>query len=50
MKTLIELFDERPLENMLATEMFRPERTIFVCSREAADNKTLKRKMRHSVA
>ncbi len=46
MRTLIELFDERPLENMLATEMFRPERTIFVCSREAAENRTLKRKMR----
>ena len=46
MRTLIERFDERPLENMLATEMFRPERTIFVCSREAAENRTLKRKMR----
>ena len=50
MKALIELFDERPLENMLATEMFRPERTIFVCSKEAADNRILKRKMRAYLA
>ena len=34
MKTLIELYDERPLENVLATEVFRPERTIFLASEE----------------
>ena len=31
MKTLIELYDERPIENILATEVFRPERTVFLC-------------------
>lgn len=31
MKTLIELFDDRPIENVLATEIFRPEETIFLC-------------------
>ena len=38
MKTLIELYDERPIENVLATEVFKPERTVFLCPRaEAAD-------------
>ena len=41
MKTLIELYDERPLDNVLATEMFHPEETIFVCPPEIARNKTL---------
>ena len=31
MKTLIELYDERPIENVLGTEVFRPERTVFLC-------------------
>ena len=31
MKTLIELYDERPIENVLATEMFHPEETILIC-------------------
>jgi len=31
MKTLIELYDERPLENVLSTEIFRPERTVYIC-------------------
>lgn len=31
MKTLIELYDERPLENVLSSEVFRPECTVFVC-------------------
>ncbi len=47
METLIELYDSRPLENVLATEMFRPVRTVFVCPREIADNKTQKRKIRN---
>ncbi len=41
MKTLIELYDERPLDNVLATEMFHPEETIFVCPPEIARNKSL---------
>ena len=46
MKTLIELYDERPLENVLGTEMFRPERTVFICPPEVAQNATLKRQLR----
>ena len=36
MKTLIELYDERPLENVLSTEVFRPQRTVFICPPEVA--------------
>ena len=39
MKTLIELYDERPLENVLATEVFRPERTVYLCPQEIAQDK-----------
>ena len=42
MKTLIELFDERPIENVLSTEMFHPETTVFLCPGETAQNKELK--------
>lgn len=45
MKTLIELYDERPLLNVLCTEMFRPERTVFVCPPDVARNKHLQQKM-----
>ena len=31
MQTLIELYDERPIHNVLGTETFRPERTVFLC-------------------
>ena len=46
METLIELYDNRPLENVLATEMFRPQRTVFVCPEEITDNKEHKRKIK----
>lgn len=46
MKTLIELYDERPLENVLATEMFRPERTVFLCPQEVVQDKVRQRKLR----
>lgn len=46
MKTLIELYDERPLLNVLCTEMFRPERTVFVCPPNVASNKHVQQKMR----
>ncbi len=42
MKTLIELYDERPIENVLGTEMFWPEETIFICPPEVAEDQTLK--------
>ena len=31
MKTLIELYDERPFENVLATQVFKPQTTVYVC-------------------
>ena len=31
MDTLIELYDERAIENVLAADMFRPQRIIFLC-------------------
>ena len=46
MKTLIELYDERPIENVLATEVFRPERTVFLCPAEAAHDKVMQEKLR----
>ncbi len=46
MKTLIELYDERPVENVLAPEVFRPERTVFLCPAEVAQNKKIHRIIR----
>ncbi len=31
MKTLIELYDERPIENVLSAEIFKPERIVYIC-------------------
>ena len=45
MKTLIELYDERPVENVLASEMFRPERTIILCPPDIAQNKNFRQKL-----
>ena len=42
MKTLIELYDSRPLENILATEVFRPERTVFLAPAEIAADRALR--------
>ncbi|MCR4886150.1 MAG: hypothetical protein K5919_04465 [Clostridiales bacterium] len=46
MKTLIELYDERPIENVLATEMFRPEETVLVCPPEIAGNHAFRRALK----
>lgn len=46
METLIELFDERPLENVLAAEIFRPQRVVYICPESAARDQTLQKKMR----
>ena len=32
MKTLIELYDERPLENVLAVEALKPKHVIYICA------------------
>ena len=41
MRTLIELYDERPLENILSTQVFAPERTVFICPPEIAGSKSV---------
>lgn len=46
MKTLIELFDERPLENVIGTEMFTPEKTVYICPHNVIINKTIQHKLR----
>ncbi len=43
MKTLIELYDdERPIENVLATEVFGPEETVYICPPEVMQDRALK--------
>ena len=39
MNTLIELYDERAIENVLAADMFRPRRIIFLCPTEVAQSR-----------
>lgn len=46
MKTLIELYDERPIENVLASEVFKPQRTVFLCPPEVAQSKLTQEKLR----
>lgn len=49
MKTLIEMFDLRPVENILATEVFRPLRTVFLCPPEVAEQKEAERRIREYI-
>lgn len=46
METLIELFDRRPLENILGAEMFRPRRIVYICPEFVARGAALHRRMR----
>ena len=46
MKTLIELYDERPLENVRGVEVFRPETVIYVCPGRVAKDRSLQKKLR----
>lgn len=46
METLIELLDQRPLENVLGAEMFRPKRVVYICPEPAARSAALHKKMR----
>ena len=39
MDTLIELYDERAIENILAPDMFRPQRIIYLCPGEIAQDR-----------
>ena len=40
MNTLIELYDERAIENILAPDMFHPRRIIYLCPREVLRDHT----------
>lgn len=46
MNTLIELYDERANENILAPDMFRPERIIYLCPKEIVQDKRRQEKIR----
>ena len=46
MDTLIELYDERAIENILAPDMFRPQRIIYLCPGEIAQDRNRQEKMR----
>lgn len=43
MDTLIELFDERPIENIIATEVFRPNRVFFLISESDEETEKYKK-------
>ena len=45
-ETLIELYDERPLENVLGAEVFRPRRVVYICPETAAQDQQLQKKLR----
>ena len=40
MNTLIELYDERAIENILAPDMFRPQRIVYLCPGEIVRDHT----------
>ena len=46
MRTLIELYDERPLENVLGVEMFLPQRVVYVCPENVAGDKRIHRQLK----
>ena len=45
-ETLIELYDERPLENVLGVEVFRPRRVVYICPESTAQDQALQKKLR----
>lgn len=47
METLIELYDERPLENVLGVEMFHPSRVVYVCPENAFRDRRLGERLRN---
>ena len=46
METLIELYDERPLENVLGVDMFHPKRVVYICPGSVASDLNLQNKLR----
>ena len=45
MNTLIELYDERAIENILAPDMFHPRRIVYLCPREVLRDHTRQQKL-----
>ena len=45
MKTLVELYDDCPIENVLAVDTFRPERTVYLCPSEIAQDKEKQKRL-----
>ena len=46
MDTLIELYDERAIENILAPDMFRPQRIIYLCPDEIVRDRSRQEKLK----
>ena len=46
MNTLIELYDDRAIENILAPDTFRPKRVIYLCPAEIAQNRKRQEKLK----
>lgn len=46
MDTLIELYDERAMENVLAPDMFRPKRIIYLCPEEIVSDRNRQDKLK----
>lgn len=46
MNTLIELYDDRAIENILAPDMFRPRRIIYLCPGEIAQDRARQEKIK----
>lgn len=46
MNTLIELYDERAIENILAPDMFRPQRIVYLCPPEIAQDRKRQEKLK----
>lgn len=47
MKSLIELYDTSPIENVLGTEMFRPSELILICPPEVEQDRDFRRSLRN---
>lgn len=50
MDTLIELYDERAIENVAGAETFRPRRVVYLCPQEVAEDRQLQEKLREFFA
>ena len=50
MKTLIELYDERAIENVIGPEVFRPEKVIYICPDDIARDKRARENLNEFLA